>query len=333
MHAESAGVSQSALEAARVSAMRGSDATGALDSCLKVMDAPQLEAALPSVIQLLSRGVGLPTRAGTARFLVQLAQQQPLLLTPHAARLLRTLHSASLSERSEVARSAYAAAAAQVARGAPIEVLAQVVGELKARYVSDEGGVEDGVRLAVGGMMRELLRGATDAMAKVKADWVALAFLGKHEPRTQAEVAAAPTNAQKSERGKLAAIWLEAYDEAGVGPSALLVHLPEIVGLLRQVVEGPSWALRRAAAHCVVELHAQLPKGSLERQPTEGEQLGRLAVRLRERKWRDKEGEVADEIRKLAAAVAPLPAGATAKEEEEEEEEEQGAGGPDSADM
>ena len=36
-------------------------------------------------------GVGLPTRAGTARFLVQLAQQHPLLLVPHAARLLKSL--------------------------------------------------------------------------------------------------------------------------------------------------------------------------------------------------------------------------------------------------
>ena len=62
--------------------------------------------------------VGLPTRAGTARFIVQLAQLQPLLLVPHASRLLRTLHSSAVNEKSEVARSAYAAAAAQV-RSAP----------------------------------------------------------------------------------------------------------------------------------------------------------------------------------------------------------------------
>ena len=47
---------------------------------------------------------------------MQLAQMQPQLLRPHAARLLRTLHAASLSERSEIARGAYAAAASHVAR-------------------------------------------------------------------------------------------------------------------------------------------------------------------------------------------------------------------------
>lgn len=140
MHSESAGIAEGALEAARLSAMRGSAATEAIDTCLRVMDAPQLEAALPSVILLLSRGTGLPTRAGTARFIVQLAQQQPLLLQPHASRLLKTLHAASLNERSEVARSAYAAAAAQVARGAPVDVLGKLVNDLSVRCVSDELG-------------------------------------------------------------------------------------------------------------------------------------------------------------------------------------------------
>ena len=173
MHSESAGIAEGALEAARLTAMRSSDATVAIDACLRVMDAEQLEAALPSLIHLLSRGTGLPTRAGrplamalrcsprrhlrsprrplrsprrqlrsprrppfagTARTLVQLAQTQPQLLRPHAARLLRTLHAASLSERSEIARGAYAAAASHVARGAPVEVLGKLVQDLTARY-------------------------------------------------------------------------------------------------------------------------------------------------------------------------------------------------------
>ena len=64
MHSESAGIAEGALEAARLTAMRSSDATVAIDACLRVMDADQLEAALPSLIHLLSRGTGLPTRAG-----------------------------------------------------------------------------------------------------------------------------------------------------------------------------------------------------------------------------------------------------------------------------
>lgn len=50
-------------------------------------------------------------------------QAQPLLLQPHALKLLKTLRHAILGERSSVARKAYAAAAAQLARSAPPEPL------------------------------------------------------------------------------------------------------------------------------------------------------------------------------------------------------------------
>ena len=47
-HSESAGLEQGALEAARVNAIRGSDATTAIDTCLRVMDAPQVSFGSPS---------------------------------------------------------------------------------------------------------------------------------------------------------------------------------------------------------------------------------------------------------------------------------------------
>ena len=43
MHSESAGIAEGALEAARLTAMRSSDATVAIDACLRVMDAEQLQ--------------------------------------------------------------------------------------------------------------------------------------------------------------------------------------------------------------------------------------------------------------------------------------------------
>ena len=46
------------------------------------------------------------------------------------------------------------------------------VQDLTTRYVSDEAGMEDAMRLAVGGLLRELLRGATDAMNRVKTECV-----------------------------------------------------------------------------------------------------------------------------------------------------------------
>lgn len=116
-----------ALETARVSAMRSSDVSSILDQCLRLMSDAEITAVIPSLVGLLSRGTGLPTRSGSARFVLQLAQLHPQHVQPHSAQLLRVLRSSTLSERSDVARRAYASAAAQVARGAAVEVLAELV--------------------------------------------------------------------------------------------------------------------------------------------------------------------------------------------------------------
>ena len=44
-----AGVSENALESARVSLSRGSDCSAALEACLRVMDEAQIDAVVPQV--------------------------------------------------------------------------------------------------------------------------------------------------------------------------------------------------------------------------------------------------------------------------------------------
>lgn len=403
MNAENAGVAQSSLEAARVNAMRSSDATGAIDTCLRVMDAPQLEEVLPSLVQLLKGGVGLPTRAGTARFLVQLAQQHPLLLVPHASRLLRSLLHASLHERSEVARNAYAAAAAQMARGASSETLSKLVAELSSRYTSDEGGVEDAMRVAVGELTRELLRVASDAMNRVRAEWLPLAFVGKHEPRSQRCVSprsprASPLSISRLHLApRLTHLIASCRRVAEKWPTRRrMPSAPSAASLLpcgsrrtmrpasrrrssgctcprccpfyaasrrdrrgRCAAPPRTRAARSNGAACIccrdiattrllplspdryglLEINESVPKSMIKAE--QASEMGLLAARLVEKRWRDKEyGEQAKQIEALAKAHGHAP-----KEEEKEEEplkagakrvlaEQPGEGeGPDSADM
>jgi proteasome component ECM29 len=288
---------QQALEQARVSALRNSDAASVLDQCLKMMGGSHIDAVIPALAQLLSRGTGLPTRAGTARFLFQLAQAQPLLVRPHALRLLKTLRHAILDERSPVARKAYAAAAAQLARGAPPEPLGELLRGLLERY-EGEAAAEEEERLVVASLVCELQRGAPDAMQAVRTDWLPHAFLGRYEPRFEREGKA---KGEEKEKGVLASAWEEAYDEAGGGTGAVLLHAPEIFALLKRVVEGTSWALRGAAAKAVLEL-GDTSGGALRKRPAEAEALEALVAQLRERKWRDKEG-----IMPLLAAKFPEP--------------------------
>ena len=194
------------MESARIAATRGSDSSGALEQLLKIMGQEQVAAVAPQLAHLLSHGVGLPTRVGTARFVLQLAQSHGAQFKSVAPRMLNTLRAAILTERSATARRAYASAAAIVSRLCSADQLAELVRGLASRYAGETSpqATDEDARMTVALFVRELLRGAPDAMAAVRLEWLPLAYLGRHEPRWQSEP---PTKkGDHAEPGKLAAI-------------------------------------------------------------------------------------------------------------------------------
>jgi len=197
------------------------------------MDEAQIDAVVPQLSQLLSRGTGLPMRAGAAVFLMQLYQARPLQLAPHAPRLLKTLTRAILDERSATARKAYASAAAHLARAAPAEQLGTLVRGLVTRYVGEDA-INNEARLTIAALVRELQRGASEAMEAIRCDWLPLAFIGRHEPRWESEDAKGGKTSD--EPGKLASTWHEAYDESGGNAGAVVSHLDEVFELLTALV-------------------------------------------------------------------------------------------------
>ena len=144
------------------------------------MGAAEISDVLPSVGGLLTRGVGLPTRTGAARFLMLLAQRDRSLLAPHAPKLLRTLQAAVLAgpPSPPAARTAAASEVAPRRRRRPVAALRP---SSARRYVDEAGAAtEEELQLTVATLLRELLRGASDAMATVAT--TGCAFVGRHEP-------------------------------------------------------------------------------------------------------------------------------------------------------
>ena len=109
-------------------------------------------------------------------------------------------------------------------------------------------------------------------------------------------------------------MWGEAFDEAGIGPSTVGLHLSEVLSLIGALIEGTSWALRRAAAFALVEL-AATAKIPLAAKPELGKEVERLAVLLRDKKWRDKE-DLLTKVEALLPAVPPPAAAAPAVDDE-----------------
>merc|ERR1712137_1279982 len=206
-----------------------------------------------------------------------------------------------LEERSPVARKAYSATAAQLSRLTPTEPMGEMLRELVMRYGNESATNED-ERLVIASLMRDLQRGAPDAMGKLRVDWLPLAFVGRHEPRWESE---SDAPAEKNEDGKLATVWHETFDEAGGNTGAIVQHLAEVMTLLGTAVEGTSWPLRRASAYALIEL-ARLPPSAMAGREAFAAEMGRLASALGERKWRGKEAAMPELRAAFPRAMAPV---------------------------
>ena len=92
-HAARVGLNADRLESLRVSASRSSPLADTLDLCARYASSESLPALMPRLTQLISRGVGLNTRVGTARFVGQLTSRLHSDIRPHAGTLIKvTLH-------------------------------------------------------------------------------------------------------------------------------------------------------------------------------------------------------------------------------------------------
>lgn len=87
-HTERLGIDNSRLESLRVSAARSSPMGETLDICARVADAHSMDALVPKLAALVKRGVGLNTRAGTARFIGLLSQRLGTALGPSCGTLI-----------------------------------------------------------------------------------------------------------------------------------------------------------------------------------------------------------------------------------------------------
>ena len=65
-----------------------------IDSCVLQIDNTNINELIPKVIHLIRKGVGLPTKAGTARLVCMLSTQHSFLIQPYADTLLKALSGA-----------------------------------------------------------------------------------------------------------------------------------------------------------------------------------------------------------------------------------------------
>ncbi|CAG8756287.1 7726_t:CDS:2, partial [Acaulospora morrowiae] len=101
-HVEKYEVTQEQLENTRLSAAKMSPMMEGIESCIDYIDTGVMEELTPKLLQLVRKGVGLPTKAGCARFLVTMSLKQATTLRPFADSIMKALSGSILDNSSAV---------------------------------------------------------------------------------------------------------------------------------------------------------------------------------------------------------------------------------------
>eukprot|EP00878_Enallax_costatus_P009355 GHUV01009777.1.p1 GENE.GHUV01009777.1~~GHUV01009777.1.p1 ORF type:complete len:703 (+),score=264.85 GHUV01009777.1:111-2219(+) len=260
-HASAIGIDAERLAAARLAAARASSLTEALDAASRALTADAFGELAPGLAALIRRGVGLSTKAGTARLIRSLATRLGQDLKPAAPALLKALLAAVTSESSMQVKRAYAGAAATL--------MVRCVGDKrKDKFVTDavasygavaisispwhrgdaapaaaamsvdesSGSAEEASRQSGGLLLRELLKDSNDTFNKYASQILPVAFLACHD-----------------ESSSVSGVWSMVWSEGSPSePAALRMFAPELAGMIAGCMASSSWDRKKAAAKALL---------------------------------------------------------------------------------
>ncbi|KAI9031501.1 proteasome stabiliser-domain-containing protein [Hyaloraphidium curvatum] len=249
LNADKYGVTQDQLDSSRLSATKGSPVMQALEGAVDHVDGTNIGAILPKLAQIARKGVGLPTKAGCARFIVTLVVRHPSLIQPaDADSLLRAVLAGMVSDRNPTLRKAYAVSIGYLGSACSPAALGKLVEDLRGMYAGPAAGEDPDAGLVPAFAMRELSRHSSDAFKSRCLDVaLPLAYYGMHDPNEE-----------------VAGAWKDVWEDNTAGASsALRMYLAETVGLLGGLVGGSaSWGVKRQAGETVRDLAKALAGSS-----------------------------------------------------------------------
>ncbi|KAJ3303839.1 hypothetical protein HDU93_006448 [Gonapodya sp. JEL0774] len=132
-HAEKYNLTQEQIDSSRLSAAKMSPMMDAMETCIIQIDERVMNNLAPKLAEVIRRGVGLPTKAGSAKILVSLTVQIPSLLQPHSELLLRALVTA-MKDRNAAIRKSMGVAIGYTAKLAPPESMRKLIAQMQTSY-------------------------------------------------------------------------------------------------------------------------------------------------------------------------------------------------------
>ncbi|KAJ3274310.1 hypothetical protein HDV01_003154 [Terramyces sp. JEL0728] len=267
-HATSYNITQHDLDTSRMSAAKSSPIMEAIDRCVPFIDESILADLSPKLAIIVRKGVGLPTRAGAARFVYTLVQSAPNELRPVSEPLIKAL-SVAIYDRSPVVRKSFSTAFGYLAKLVEFSVLEKIINQINAKYL--EANDEEG-RMVAPITYLEISRHSPTAIQDFHGLIIPLAFMGSRD-KTQLTISE---------------VWKNLWDENTGGSSlAIKKWKLEIFESCKSIlVTNPSWDMKRQVGKALVDFAKSLGGDIVELMPP---CLSLLADALGGRTWAGKE--------------------------------------------
>ena len=201
-----------------------------LANIVTVLDTDVLNRTLPILTNIVRRTLGLPTKAGCARFigmLVTASKSSHILTELHADALLQAL-SGTVQDENANARDAYAEA---------ISVILPLASEAKTKsffnfvtriYVNSEEVLQ---AKNIGKLLKIISSGDEYALEGSKAQLVPILMMGMHDATQE-----------------VSQLFHTAWESLSGTPSTVRLYFDEIMQMMEQMIESPRWTQRRMAA-------------------------------------------------------------------------------------
>eukprot|EP00842_Homolaphlyctis_polyrhiza_P003154 jgi/Hompol1/383/HPOL_000241-RA len=297
-HADKYNVTQEQLDTSRLAAARNSPMMDAIEQCVQQIDPKVLETLIPRLCGIIRKGVGLPTRAGTARFVYLIVQRHSLDVKPYADTILKAL-SSTINDRSPVVRKTFATAIGHVCKLSSDDAIQRLIALLKKGYVEVEDTSDEDAKSIAGMTLLEMSRTAGDRLASFHKEILPLAYIGARD-----------------KNDGIKQVWASVWEENTAGASgAARLWATEILDLGTLLLnESPSWPIKRQVGKSIADLSKLLGDGFA---PYVERTLPLLIGALAGRTWDGKESVLeglanvciacADWLQNTAQGMAQLP--------------------------
>ena len=232
LNADKYGMTESQIDDARLSSVRGSPMIEAIERCLDMLDEASMRELAPALTTAIKSALGLPSKVGASRTVVSLTTRRSVLFKPYADSFLQLLRGQVL-DRNDTVSAAAATACGYLARSASQDAVLQLVGYAQRLFVE---AADERARVTAGELTAAAAKHATDRFAAIGSAALPFTYLGMHDEHEEAR-----------------ALFASAWEESVGGSRAVLLYLREILELAGRHLASPRWSIKHAGALTIAD--------------------------------------------------------------------------------